>query len=212
MKEDLESRERAVGDTGTAGLKRPRGESEIDMEIRRLAEEGRRRRREMEERMRAHDIAPSVPIKSSTSGSSRPTEKAQTAAEEVEEDDEVARLERRIHEAQEAKSKRKAEKKARKSGAFVSAETPVTNVGGSESPNKGGDKARGTPIKHPDLFRDLKADEKSSASSASPKFSFSPKASTPYKDEFSATMERLKAAERQRLEQEIRQKEADVTP
>jgi len=51
----------------------------------------------------------------------------------------------------------------------------------------------------------LKADEKSSAS---PKFSFSPKASTPKTNDFAATMARLKAAEKQRLEDEIRAQEA----
>jgi DnaJ homolog subfamily C member 17 len=198
MKEDLEARERGVSTVGAGGVKRSREESEMDIEIRRLAEEGRRRRREMDERMRAHDSTPSVPAQKSTTESSQPTEQPQTAAEEAKEEDEVARLERRIQEAQEAKAKRKAEKKARKNGVFVPADVPVANGGGSKSPMKGGDQAAETPIKHPDLFRDLKADEKSSAS---PKFSFSPRVSIPHKDEFAATMERLKVAERQRLEQ-----------
>jgi DnaJ homolog subfamily C member 17 len=208
MKEDLEARERGVAATGTGGTKRPREESEMEIEIRRLAEEGRRRRREMEERMKAHNSSSSVPVEPPTIPLPQRTQQAQTAAEEAEEEDEVARLERRIREAQEAKAKRKAEKKARKSGVFVAADASASDVRRSKSPVTGRDQASETPHKHPDLFNDLKADEKSSA----PKFSFSPKVSTPHKDEFAATMERLKAAERQRLEQEIRLKEAQVTP
>jgi DnaJ family protein C protein 17 len=209
MKENLEARERGLGASSIGGVKRPREASEIDIEIRRLAEEGRRRRKEMEERMRAHDSTPSVSAKTSAGESSQPTEKPQTATEEAEEEDEVARLERRIREAQEAKAKRKAEKKARKTRVFVPVDVPVTNERRSKSPIKAGEKAIETPIKHPDLFRDLKVDEKPSASS---KFSFSPRVFAPPKDEFAATMERLKAAERQRLGQEIRQKEAEISP
>jgi DnaJ family protein C protein 17 len=208
MKEDLEARECGATATGTGGIKRPREESEMEMEIRRLAEEGRRRRREMEERMKAHNTSSSVPAEPPTRVSPQRTEQAQPVAEEAEEEDEVARLERRIREAQEAKAKRKAEKKARKSGVSVAADGPATDDRRSKSPMTGGDRASEKPINHPDLFKDLRADEKSSA----PKFSFSPKVSTPHKDEFAATMERLKAAERQRLEQEIRQKEEEVTP
>jgi len=209
MKEDLEARERGTGATGAGGVKRPREESEMEIEIRRLAEEGRRRKREMEERKRAYDNSPSMHAEAPTTATSQPTVKTQTAAEEAEEEDEVARLERRIKEAQEAKAKRKAEKKARKSGLFGADEAQATDGGKAKSPTKRGDQSTKTPIKHPDLFRDLKADEKSSAP---PKFSFSPRVSTPHKDEFVATMERLKAAERQRLEQEIRRKEAEITP
>lgn len=208
MKEDLEARERGAGATSAAGTKRSREESEMEIEIRRLAEEGRRRRMEMEERMKAHNSSSSIAAESPKPASPKTAEEPQTAPEEAEEEDEVARLERRIKEAQEAKAKRKAEKKARKSGVFVSANAPATDGRRSMSPATGGDRASETPIKHPDLFRNLKADEKTSA----PKFSFSPKVSTPHKDEFSATMERLKAAERQRLEQEIRRKEAELAP
>lgn len=209
MKEELEARERGVSATGAGGVKRPREESEMDVEIRRLAEEGRRRRREMEERMRALGNVPSVPAKTSTTELSQSTEQPQPAAEGADGEDEVAKLERRIREAQEAKARRRAEKKALKSGLFVPPDGPVSSGRGSKSPIKEGGKATETPIKNPNLFTDLKADEKSSVS---PKFSFSPRVSTPHKDEFAATMERLKAAERQRLEQEIRQKEAQITP
>jgi len=68
-----------------------------------------------------------------------------------------------------------------------------------------------TPIKRPDIFKGLKADERSSAS---PKFSFSPN-NTPKtakaSNDFAATMERLKAAERQRREEEIREQERRET-
>jgi DnaJ family protein C protein 17 len=208
MKEDLEARERGIGVTGAGGVKRPREESEIEIEVRRLAEEGRRRKREIEEEKRAYDNIPSVPAEAPTAAPPQPTGKAQTDAEEAEEEDEVARLERRIKEAQEAKAKRKAEKKARKRGLFGADEAQVTDGGKARSSTKRGDQSTKTP-NHPDLIRDLKADQ---ISSALPTFSFSPRVSTPHKDEFAATMERLKAAERQRLEQEIRQKEAEITP
>jgi len=69
------------------------------------------------------------------------------------------------------------------------------------------DRDTATPIKRPDIFRGLKADEKSSAS---PKFSFSPSIPTPKKNDFAATMARLKAAEKQRMEDEIRQQESEA--
>ncbi|KAA8568185.1 hypothetical protein EYC84_008577 [Monilinia fructicola] len=68
-----------------------------------------------------------------------------------------------------------------------------------------------TPIKRPDIFNGLKADSKSaSTSTSSPKFSFSPNAGKKVGgvSDFAATMERLKEAERKRLEGEIREREA----
>jgi len=128
-------------------------------------------------------------------------EQPETSSQEQPEEDDVERLERRIREAAEAKAKRKAEKRARKSGISVPADSP--SVGSASGP-KLADRDTATPIKRPDIFKGLKADEKSSAS---PKFSFSP--STP-KNDFSATMARLKAAEKQRLEEEIRQQESEM--
>ena len=130
-----------------------------------------------------------------------------TAVGEAEEEDEVAILERRIREAQEAKAKRKAEKKARKSGAFSFADSPATDSWRLKSPVEEGNHNTETPVKRPDIFKSSKADEKSSTT---PKFSFSPRAPAPGKDEFAATMERLKEAERQRLADEIRKKEAET--
>jgi len=101
--------------------------------------------------------------------------------------------------AEQAKAKRKAEKKARKSGIFVPADSPAV----SEAGPKMADRDISTPIKRPDIFKGLKADDKSSAS---PKFSFSP--NTPKKNDFATTMARLRAAEKQRMEDEIVQKEA----
>ncbi|OBT60027.1 hypothetical protein VE03_10465 [Pseudogymnoascus sp. 23342-1-I1] len=46
------------------------------------------------------------------------------------EEDEVARLERRIREIAEAKEKRRADKKARKSGVYVPANTPSASPAG----------------------------------------------------------------------------------
>jgi DnaJ family protein C protein 17 len=205
MKEDLEARER--GTFSAAGVKRPREDdpqSEIQQELRRLAEEGRKRRAArasmMGESVKAENIsspAPSSPRKKS------PPPAAAPAAEEAPEEDEVERLERRIREAEAAKAKRKAEKKARRSGIFVPSDSPVIGEVGADS--KWADKDTATPIKRPDIFKGLKADEKSSAS---PKFSFSP--NTPQKNDFSATMARLRAAEKQRLEEEIRQQDTEA--
>lgn len=201
MKEDLEARER--------GVKRGREEEEeedaeamLEREMKRLAEDGKRRRKEMEERLKAQSKAPSPP-RDTTSSITIPPE---------DEDDEVAILERRIADAKALKAKQRAEKKARKSGLFTAAAT--------ETPAKGGDAeksrwdtpedkaaASSTPIQRPDMFKGLKADK----SSASPKFSFSPSApKASSQTDFAATMARLKAAEKARLEEEIRRQDAEA--
>jgi DnaJ homolog subfamily C member 17 len=207
MKEELEARERGGVSTGAAGVKRPREETEMETEVRRLAEEGRRRRQMMEERRKAEAASESLSTKPAAPAPPAPTQPTQTAAEEAEEEDEVARLERRIKEAQEAKAKRKAEKKARKSGVFVPADSPATDAARLGSPPRNRTRDTETPIKRSDFFKDLKGEEKSSTT---PKFSFSPRAPAAGKDEFAATMERLKEAERQRLADEIRRKEAET--
>lgn len=204
MKEDLEARERGVP---TAGSKRPREDDVHQQELRRLAEEGRKRRAArasmMGESLRAETSSPApLPVKKTT-----PAPEAQPESKpdvQTEEEDEVERLERKIREAEQAKAKRKAEKKARKSGIFVPTDSP--SVGQSSGVGqKPRDQDKATPTKRPDIFRGMKADEKSSAS---PKFSFSPH--TPKSNDFAATMERLKAAEKQRMEDEIRQKESEM--
>jgi DnaJ family protein C protein 17 len=198
MKEDLEARER--GGVTTAGVKRPWEDDTQQQEIRRLAEEGRKRRA-----ARASMMGESIKAEARSSPAPRSPEKKATPspapAPKAEEDpeDDIVRLERKIREAEEAKAKRKAEKRARKSGIFVPADSP--SVGGSSQVT---DRDTATPIKRPDL-KGLKADE---TSSASPKFSFSP--NTPKLNDFSATMARLKAAEKQRLEDEIKKQEAEM--
>jgi DnaJ family protein C protein 17 len=233
MKEDLEARER--GGTGGApsavgGGKRAREEDEMESEIRRLAEEGKRRRKEMEEKMRTYNVSSPSLSKFASPTPSRPAEAQpaphapepalpQTAAEEAKEEDEVARLERRIRELAEQKAKRRAEKKARKSGIYVPSDTPSASPAADWksriAEKQGGQaaaQATSTPIKRPDLSG-VKADNASAASS--PKFSFSPKlkefAPKGVNDEFAATMERLKEAEKRRLEEEIRRQEAAET-
>ncbi|RDW88744.1 pre-mRNA-splicing factor cwc23 [Coleophoma cylindrospora] len=199
MKEDLEARERGGV---SAGMKRSReddGSGEMSQELRKLAEEGRKRRA-ARATMMAENVKPeaAAPVSSPAVAAEPKAPKS----EEVPEEDEVERLERKIREAEQAKAKRKAEKKARKSGIFVpGAESPVVGEG-----IRLADQETSTPIKRPDIFRGLKADEKSSAS---PKFSFSP--NTPNRNDFAATMERLKAAEKQRLEDEIRKQEEGLT-
>jgi DnaJ family protein C protein 17 len=198
MKDDLEARERGVP---VAGSKRPREDDAGQQELRRLAEEGRKRRTArasmMGESLRAQTSSPAPP----------PSEKKPATAPEAqqtEQEDEVERLERKIREAEQAKVKRKAEKKARKSGVFVPTDSPSLGQS-TEAREKPTNQDKATPTKRPDIFRGLKADEKSSAS---PKFSFSPH--TPKSNDFAATMERLKAAEKQRMEDEIRQQESEM--
>ncbi|PVH89627.1 chaperone J-domain-containing protein [Cadophora sp. DSE1049] len=223
MKEDLEARERGGV---SVGMKRGREESEMDKEVKRLAEEGRKRRAARQSMM-AENIASSPapvpaqkkpePAEAQSTTTSTPTPKATStaAAQEPEaaEEDEVERLERRIREAEAAKAKRKAEKKARKSGIFVpiDSDSPADGITkGGAGPDRG--TATSTPIKRPDIFRGLKADSQSQSSAASPKFSFSPTTSlpTPKRNDFAATMARLKAAEKQRMEDEIRKQESEA--
>jgi DnaJ family protein C protein 17 len=186
MKEDLEARERGGV---SAGLK-----------IRKLAEEGRKRRAARQSMM-SETPRTSSPVPPTLEKAEK---KQSPAAEEQQEEDEIERLERRIREAEQAKAKRKAEKKARKSGIFVPVDSP--SVGGSaEAGRKLADGDIVTPIKRPDIFRGLKADEKSSAS---PKFSFSP--NTPKRNDFAATKARLKAAEQQKLADDIRKQESET--
>lgn len=205
MKEDLEARERSGG--ATTGVKRSRQDDEMQKEIRKLAEEGRKRRAARQSMMAEN-------FKTETASSPAPaprqevppkTQPSAPEAPEAElEEDEVERLERRIREAEQAKAKRKAEKKARKSGVFVPVDSPAVAGPGP----KLADRDTATPIKRPDIFKGLKADEKSSAS---PKFFFSPSIPTPKKNDFAATMARLRAAEKQRMEEEILKNEASET-
>ncbi|KAH7419317.1 putative Pre-mRNA-splicing factor cwc23 [Cadophora sp. MPI-SDFR-AT-0126] len=231
MKEDLEARERGGV---SVGMKREREESEMDREVRRLAEEGRKRRAARQSMMA--EIIPSSPApapptnlpeqaqtQSTTTATPTPKAAATVVAHEpgvAAEEDEVERLERRIREAEAAKAKRKAEKKARKSGNFapLDPDSPAstnTNTNGKEASAEAGlgrETATATPIKRPDIFRGLKADSQSQSSAASPKFSFSPTTSmpTPKRNDFAATMARLKAAEKQRMEDEIRKQESEA--
>ncbi|KAI9743867.1 MAG: hypothetical protein M1818_002601 [Claussenomyces sp. TS43310] len=213
MKEELEARERGDDSASPRGAKRPRREDEMEREIKRLAEEGKRRRQEMEEKMRASGGSmPTTPTFTAHASSQKSTEESQphaqsqaqskipTAPEEAEEEDEIAKLERRIREAEEAKARRRAERKARKSGIFQAADSPIVQMTPTGQQDR---KDETTPIKRPDRLKAFQAQE---MSSASPKFSFSPNTPRP-KNDFAATMERLKAAEKQRLENEIRRQE-----
>lgn len=210
MKEDLEARERGGG----LSTKRSREEEEGAQEMRRLAEEGRKRRAEREKMMGTNSrVSSPVPAAPQGHFESQPPPQAQGTsdpAQTPEDEDEVAVLERRIREAEAAKAQRKADKRARKSGVFTPApESPVVPNGAKEAGASVADRlgAMTTPLKRPrpDLFKGLKADEKSSAS---PRFSFSPSVPTPKRKDFTATMERLKAAEKSRMEDEIRREEA----
>lgn len=200
MKEDLEAREK--GGVFTAGLKRSREDDEMEQNLRKLAEEGRKRRA-----ARASMMAENVASSPAPAAQKEPTNEEQPAAEEQPEEDEVERLERRIQEANEAKAKRRAEKKARKSGIFVPGDSSSVSTSAADAGSKLADLDTATPIKRPDIFRGLKADDKSSAS---PKFSFSPSIPTQKKNDFAATMARLRAVEKQRLEKEIIEQESET--
>ncbi|KUJ21954.1 DnaJ-domain-containing protein [Mollisia scopiformis] len=198
MKEDLEAREK--------GVKRPREEDTQAQELRKLAEEGRKRRAARQSMM-AESVASSSPAPAPQKPS--PEEAPKEAPAEPSEqpgEDEVERLERLIREKEEAKAKRKAGKKARKSGVFTPVDSPSVSSHGGEAGPKVADQDTFTPIKRPDIFRGLKADDKSSAS---PKFSFSPAIPTPKKNDFAATMARLREAEKQREEAKIRLQESN---
>jgi len=203
MREDLEARERGGG--STAGVKRSREDDDM---LRKAAEEGRKRRaaREsmMAENFKAEPTSSPAPPPRKEPAKEPAKPPTATTTEEEPEEDEVERLERRIREAEQAKAKRKSEKKARRSGVFV----PADSQSAAEAGLKLADRDTATPIRGPNIFKGLKADEKSSAS---PKFSFSPSIATPKKSDFAATMARLKAAEKQRMEDEILQKEAAET-
>jgi DnaJ homolog subfamily C member 17 len=200
MKEDLEARERGGA---TAGVKRSREDDEMQQELRKLAEEGRKRRAARASMMAETASSPApVPRKEPVQEPVKEKSKElPTKTEGQSEEDEIERLERRIREAEQAKAKRKAEKRARKSGIFVPADSPAV----AEAGPKMADRDTSTPMKRPNIFKGLKADDKSSAS---PKFSFSPSIPTPKKNDFAATMARLRAAEKQRMEEEILQQEA----
>jgi DnaJ family protein C protein 17 len=208
MKEDLEARERGV--TGGAfGGKRGREEEEQSEMLKKLAEEGRKRRTKrvslMGDGIRTATFSPAPP--SPRTNSPPLSQKISGGTEEPGEDVIEKRereLEEKIREAKAAKAKRKEEKKARKSGVFVPLES--SSLGLESSPEMA-NQTMATPTKCPDTFRGLKADEKTSAS---PIFSFSPSTRTPQKSDFAATKARLKVAEKQRLEEQIRQQEADA--
>lgn len=223
MKEELEARERgAASQAASTGKRRRDEENEMEAEIRRLAEEGKRRRMEAERKMRAAESAsrqvstPPPPVPAETPKAQpmpASQQQQQSPQEEAAEEDEVARLERRIREIAEEKARKKAEKKARKSGIFTPSDSPAPAATadwksrvGSTSTSK---TANSTPIKRPDL-----ADAKLAGKPiSSPKFSFSPKprvAPPAERDEFAKTMERLKEAEKRRLEDEIRRQEAEA--
>ncbi|PBP27909.1 pre-mRNA-splicing factor cwc23 [Diplocarpon rosae] len=203
MKEDLEARERGGG--ASAGLKRGREEGGMDVEMRKLAEEGRKRRAArasmMAENYQAEAASSPAPAAATPQIPDPAPQATATTAQVPAGEDEVERLERRIREVEAVRAKRRADRKARKSGVFVAADSPA---GADGDPNLA-DRETATPIKRPDIFRGLKADEKSS--SASPKFSFSPTIPTPKRNDFAATMARLKAAEMRRMEDDLRQQE-----
>src|SRR5436190_22892546 len=83
MKEELEARARGAASMASAGVKRPRGETKMEAEIRRLAEEGRRRRQILEERRKAEAGNVSIPVEPASAAETSAPERPQTAAEEA---------------------------------------------------------------------------------------------------------------------------------
>ncbi|TAQ87429.1 hypothetical protein B7494_g4250 [Chlorociboria aeruginascens] len=206
MKEDLEMRERnGMGISTVNGGKRAREEEEMSPELKRMKEEGRKRRLAREslisENIRVESVTSSpAPAPPAPAPENLPHPTSQ-------EEDEEARIERRLREIEESKARRKAEKAerkaARKSGVFIPVDSPSVGRSGER---KQAEREEKTPTKGPEIFnKRMKADD---TSSASPKFSFSPHMkTTPAKSSFADTMARLKAAEEQRRE-EIRLEDA----
>ncbi|APA10848.1 hypothetical protein SS1G_03494 [Sclerotinia sclerotiorum 1980 UF-70] len=125
MKEDLEARERG----GSLG-KRSREDEEMDENIKKLAEEGRKRRVKRESMMSENASspmsAPRPPPQTQPQPQSQARPQPSTSATLNSEDEKVARLERLIAEATAAKAKRKADKKARKAGKSSECPAPDT--------------------------------------------------------------------------------------
>lgn len=111
MKEDLEAREK---NGISRAEKRPgadEAQPEFQRELKRLAEEGRKKRVERTRMMAENAVSSSKTTSSNENNSSdRHTEESPKYTEK---DAEIERLERRIREAEGLKLKRKAEKKAR---------------------------------------------------------------------------------------------------
>lgn len=192
MKEDLESREK----NGMLNqLKRSwNNELNADLkpELKKFTEEGRKRRAARTSLMA--EKTTSSPVNMTFKDDPGSTEKKTSSSKENEED-EVERLERMIKEAKELKAKRKAEKKARKSGVFVSSDIQPED---KESRFKDRGKIT-TPKNYSNNFGELSIDEKSSYQS---NFSFKTSTAAPIKDDFTLTMARLKAAGKARTESE----------
>ena len=201
MKEDLEARERG----GRMGMKREREDDAESQALRKLAEEGKKRRLKRQSMMgdgaTTSSPAPS-PMKQSPVLAQEPSDRRAEVGEMERRERELVEMIREAEAAKAEKAQRRAEKKARKSGKFV----PVDSLIDSDVKAERADQTT-TPIKRPDISTRLKADEKSSAS---PRFSFSPVSNTPKKNDFAATMARLKTAEKQRLEEQIRQQETEL--
>lgn len=205
MKEELERRERdgltAFGGPSAAGMKRERESgAQQAVDLARLREAGKRRRLAEEEKRRAAGLdTPSKmtpvasPAPTAASGPTPVKERrySPTAEEEAAEEDEVARLERRILEARAAKELKRAEKKARKSGVYVPAESPAASVA--------------SPV-----VRAAAAGKGFASSPSVPPPAQSARAKDGAGGGFAATMERLREAERRRLEEQIRQEEGEI--
>ncbi|POS87970.1 hypothetical protein EPUL_001012, partial [Erysiphe pulchra] len=189
MKEDLEAREK----NGVSGLnKRSRDEeakqAELQSELRRLAEEGRKRRAARERKMAENAMSSptSVPLKESSHGKNHEIPVTCTEDEEK-----IERLEQRIREAEEAKAKRKLKRKAQKGGLKTSIDDESSHTGSSL-----GEQRKHIPLKL-------------SKASSSPKIS-SPSFSMPKNDDFAATMARLRAAEKARQEKDLKKEESET--
>ncbi|CCU76427.1 DnaJ domain containing protein/pre-mRNA-splicing factor cwc23 [Blumeria hordei DH14] len=170
MKEDLEAREK----NGLSGLsKRPRNEdvhAESELELKRLAEEGRKRRA-ARAKLVAENSAPSqVPENLVTT----PAQMAEPLARQTEED-EIERLEKKIREAADAKAKRRAERKVKRAvdDKMVSSKEDLNSL---KDPNFTEEPA--TSKKKPPIL----------------------KSSSESKPDFAVTMARLKAAQQSRLQ------------
>ncbi|EPQ62968.1 Protein chaperone [Blumeria graminis f. sp. tritici 96224] len=170
MKEDLEAREK----NGFSGpSKRPRNEdihSESELELKRLAEEGRKRRAARAKLVAENSAPTQAPEKLVTT----PAHMAEPLARQTEED-EIERLEKKIREVADAKAKRRAERKVKRA-----VEDKTASL-----------KKDLNTLKEPNSTEEPATSKKNSPAH---------KSSSERKPDFSVTMARLKAAQQSRLQ------------
>ncbi|KAI6245125.1 Pre-mRNA-splicing factor cwf23 [Erysiphe necator] len=186
MKEELEAREKnGVPNVNKRSRENEARQMELQPELKRLAEEGRKRRAVREKKMAENAMSSpsSVPLKEGCY-----SKDAETKVKNMEDDEKIKRLEQKIREAEEAKAKYKLKRKVEKGSPKILVDNESL-YNGTRFEEQGNQTSQ--PI--PSISKGIPLDEKSSSA----KFSSLP---TSYKDDFATTMARLRAAEKARQE------------